>query len=53
MSIIQERCRDCDREFEITEREQDFYKEKEWSLPKRCAGCRKLNKQKKFNEQRS
>lgn len=39
-----ERCSDCGRTFEITNRQYDFYRSKELYLPKRCEQCRK-NKQ--------
>lgn len=44
MKII---CKQCGREFELTESEIAFFKGKGLSLPKRCPECRKLNKDKK------
>ena len=41
-------CKDCGQEFEFTEEEQAFYKEKEFNDPVRCRSCRKIKKQ-KFN----
>lgn len=33
-------CVDCQMEFEHSERDQEFYAEHEYSLPKRCKACR-------------
>ena len=46
-------CQDCGKEFEFTVREQEFYKEKGFSEPKRCKDCREKRKQEreiKINE---
>ena len=37
-------CADCGKEFTFTKREQDFYKEKQLSAPKRCKPCRDKKK---------
>lgn len=37
-------CKDCNKEFEITDGEIDFYKSKNFDLPKRCEECRDKNK---------
>lgn len=37
-------CKQCGKEFELTESEIDFYKSKNLSLPKRCKECREKNK---------
>lgn len=34
-------CADCGTSFEITNRENDYYKSKKFELPKRCSTCRK------------
>ena len=41
MANIYKNCVDCNTDFYITDRAQAFYKEKEYSLPKRCFDCRK------------
>ena len=33
-------CVDCGRQFEITNREYDFYIDKGFDIPKRCKSCR-------------
>ncbi len=38
-------CKDCGKEFTFTEGEQQFYQEKGFSNPGRCAECRKARKQ--------
>lgn len=39
-------CKDCGANFEFTEREQDFYREKGFdNEPQRCASCRAAKKQ--------
>lgn len=42
MKII---CKQCGKEFELTQSEISFYKSKNLSLPKRCKECRDKNKQ--------
>lgn len=37
-------CKQCGKEFILTQSEIDFYKSKNLSLPKRCKECRELNK---------
>jgi len=34
-------CRDCKSLFVFDEGEQEFFKERNYSDPKRCPGCRK------------
>ncbi len=34
----------CGKEFTITDGEIDFYKKKEFDLPKRCTDCRRRRK---------
>lgn len=41
---INQECVDCHREFYITVKEQEFYKGKGWTLPKRCFNCRQKRK---------
>ncbi len=40
-------CQDCEKEFDFTEREQEFYAEKGFQEPKRCPECRNARKQQK------
>ena len=42
-------CKQCGKEFEITEREAEFFLSKGMELPKRCKECRSANKKKKEN----
>ena len=37
-------CKQCGKEFELTQGEIDFYNSKNLSLPKRCKECREANK---------
>lgn len=45
-------CKDCGKEFTITDSEIDFYKEKNLELPKRCSECRSKNKAKNMQGQK-
>lgn len=38
-------CKQCGKEFELTQSEIQFYKSKNLNIPKRCQECRKANKQ--------
>ena len=38
------KCVDCQEEFEHTERDQEFYLEREFTPPKRCRSCRNKKK---------
>lgn len=40
-------CKQCGKEFELSESEINFYKSKNLHIPKRCKDCRQENKQKK------
>ena len=42
------KCQDCGAEFEFSERDQKFYEEHGYVLPKRCRYCREKRKD-KFN----
>ena len=44
-------CVQCQKEFELTESEIAFYKNKGLSIPKRCKACRELNKNKNGSSQ--
>ncbi|RID95086.1 hypothetical protein DX915_03960 [Dialister pneumosintes] len=37
-------CESCGNRFAITQGEVEFYKSKNWVLPKRCKNCRKQRK---------
>ena len=43
-------CKQCGKEFEITEGEAEFFLSKGMELPKRCKECRQANKIKKEND---
>ena len=43
-------CKQCGKEFVITQSEINFYKSKNLSIPKRCKECRKSNKARKEAE---
>ena len=38
------KCVDCSSEFEFTDGEQEFYADKGYNQPKRCAECRAKKK---------
>ena len=42
--MITKKCRQCGKEFTLTDGEIDFFKSKGLELPNRCAECRKKNK---------
>ena len=42
-------CKQCGKEFVITQSEINFYKSKNLSIPKRCKECRQSNKAQKGN----
>lgn len=44
VDIMIEKCKDCGKDFEITDGEREFYESKGLSLPKRCKECREKNK---------
>ncbi|MCH5265735.1 MAG: zinc-ribbon domain containing protein [Lachnospiraceae bacterium] len=37
-------CKQCGREFELTDSGMDFYRRKQLEYPKRCKSCRELNR---------
>ena len=43
-SMIKKRCKQCGREFTLTDSEIKFFNDKNLDLPKRCSECRKENK---------
>ena len=46
-------CADCGCEFDFSPEEQEFYGEKGFTQPKRCAACRSQNRQRKNSGGRS
>lgn len=38
-------CQDCGKQFPWTEREQVFFRERDFPPPKRCKECRQANQQ--------
>jgi len=40
-------CADCNQEFLFSVEEQEFYQQKGFTQPKRCASCRAQNRQNK------
>lgn len=51
MEKVSVQCKDCGKEFEITEGEKNFYLSKNLSLPKRCKDCRQKRKEEKLKEE--
>ena len=45
--MIKQKCKQCGKEFELSDSEIKFYKDKGLTLPKRCEDCRKANKAQK------
>lgn len=45
--MIKQKCRQCGKDFELSDSEIKFYKDKGLSLPKRCEECRKANRAEK------
>lgn len=46
-------CKDCGAEFIFTAREQEFYKQNNFSEPLRCKPCRDARKRNRNNGNRS
>lgn len=42
--IVKQACKQCGKEFELTQGEISFYESKGLDLPKRCKECREVNK---------
>lgn len=42
--MITKKCRDCGKEFTLTDGEIDFYRSKGFELPNRCKACRDKRK---------
>ena len=46
------KCKDCGKDFDFTEKDQEFYKEKGFLPPKRCRSCRKARKERHLNKEK-
>jgi len=46
-------CKDCGSEFTFTVREQEFYKQNNFTEPLRCKSCRDARKRSNGNRNRS
>lgn len=42
---MQVQCKDCPTQFEVTDGEVEFFKDKGLAIPKRCQPCRKLKRE--------
>ena len=42
--MIKRTCKQCGKDFTLTDSEVNFYKSKDLDIPKRCSECRKKNK---------
>lgn len=47
------KCKDCEEEFEFSEKEQQFYEEKGFPDPKRCKFCRIARKNRDISSDNS
>jgi len=47
MANVYRDCIACEKEFYITDKDQDFYASREMTLPKRCYDCRKQRRTQK------
>lgn len=47
--MIERKCKQCGKEFVLSDSEVKFFKDKSLELPKRCSECRKENKNKEYN----
>lgn len=45
--------RACGKTFEITDEEQQFFKDKAMCIPKRCADCRARRKQEQIEREKA
>lgn len=52
MPNINIKCQDCGETFFFTEKDQKFYQEKGFPLPKRCYSCRQVKKNKYLNNKK-
>lgn len=48
MSLIKQKCRECGKFFEIDDKEQAWYRERDFTFPRRCKPCR-INRRKQSN----
>ena len=47
--MIKRKCKQCGKEFVLSDSEVKFFNDKNLELPKRCSACRKENKNKEYN----
>lgn len=47
--MIKRKCKQCGREFVLSDSEIKFFNDKNLELPKRCSACRKKNNNKEYN----
>ena len=47
--MIKRKCKQCGKEFVLSDSEIKFFNDKNLELPKRCSSCRKENKNKEYN----
>ena len=45
-------CKQCGKEFELSQSEIQFYKSKNLNIPKRCKECREKNKQRQQGQEK-
>lgn len=50
---MKQKCKQCGKEFELSDGEVEFYKQKGLSLPKRCKSCRNENRSGRFGGERT
>lgn len=43
-------CKNCGREFTLTEKQIDYYLNQDWKIPKHCPSCRKESRQEKSSQ---
>ena len=48
--MIKRVCKDCGKEFTLSDSEIKFYKDKNLELPKRCSQCRGKNRKNNYND---
>lgn len=49
MSTINKCCKDCSKDFEITDEEQSFFNSKGLEIPSRCKECRRKRRNAKIS----
>lgn len=51
--MITRKCKQCGKEFTLTNLDIDYYSRMGMQLPKRCKQCREMNPQKQFRQEKS